>query len=553
MATPSEKRGGSGPAYTRLFELGRGGMARVHLAESHVSGLRKLVVLKELNPEFIANPEVRAAFRREAELSAQMNHPNVVQVIAVNEHMGVPAIVMEYLDGIPLSTLLHEAARFFPLRLRLFVLTQVLAGLHHFHELKDFDGAPLHAVHRDVSPQNVMVLYDGPVKVLDFGIAKVGATGEHATHAGTVKGKIHYMPPEQLLDGCNVDRRADVFAVGVMLWEAVADRRMWQGKTESELLRSLASGSLPDLGCTDPDVPGPVLDIVARATNIDRDKRFETALQMQRAIEQVLAERGWIVQQRDLAEFMVEHFGERRHQRELKIMTARSALRDPGARENLTLRTRVLPISEPPRESVKPTARISDLAVSHTLWKHRRSWGWVLGAAACVVFAGTWTLRREPLRPKSVANRPAASTVTLEVEAHPAGAEIHLNGKVLARDRFVGDLPRDDARVLLEVMAPGYASKRREISLRKDLSLQIVLEQEPSAEAPPPPVSNASPSPPTTGATLPRRPLDPASQATSTRKVTHKGVGTNAQRSRQCNPPYTLGLDGVKTYKPECF
>ncbi|MET0791456.1 MAG: serine/threonine-protein kinase, partial [Polyangiaceae bacterium] len=175
-------------AYRQLFELGRGGMARVYLAESLASGLRKPVVLKVLNPLLSADTEVRAAFRREAELSAQMNHPNVVQVMEVVETPESAVIVMEHLEGKALSALLKEAGKHLSLALHMHILTQVLAGLHHFHELRDLEGTPLHPVHRDVSPQNVMVLHDGPVKVLDFGIAKINAPSAQGTRTGIIKG-----------------------------------------------------------------------------------------------------------------------------------------------------------------------------------------------------------------------------------------------------------------------------------------------------------------------------------------------------------------------------
>lgn len=547
-----DESGGLEQAYTRLFELGRGGMARVYLAESHAFGLRKLVVLKILNPEFNADLEVRASFRREAELSAQMNHPNVVQVMAVDEYAGMPAIVMEYLDGLPLSSLLRNAGKDFPLRLRMYILSQVLAGLHHFHELRDLDGAPLCPVHRDVSPQNIMILHDGPVKVLDFGIAKISATDKHATRTGTVKGKIHYMPPEQLLDGAHVDRRADIFAVGVMLWEAVADRRMWQGKTEVELLRSLATGSLPNLRDAAPDVPEPVLSIVKRATELERCKRFESALEMQVAIDRASTQEGWIVQPRELAEYMARHFGEQRQEQDLRIKSALRAQRYAEARADQTPRTRVVPKTPPPLEPEKPPVRSSDLAVARTLWRGRRGWGWALALAACAALAGAWTIRQQRIALTRAGEQAPTNTAMLEIEAHPAGAEIYLGGKFLAKDHFLGEQPLSDAKMVLEVSAPGHVSQRREISLRKDLALQIVLEPDPGETNQPgaPAAASARPSMADTSA---RRHTASVSQVRSAPKSTHKVVVSGADRARRCKPPYTLGADGVKTYKPECF
>src|SRR6478609_5515740 len=264
-------------AYRQLFELGRGGMAKVYLAESLVSGIRKLVVLKVLNPELSANSEMRALFRREAELAAQMNHPNVVQVMEVVEDHESPFIVMEYLDGAPLSTIIRRAGKQLPLALYLQIFCQVLRGLHHFHELRDLDGSPLNGVHRDVSPQNIMILHDGPVKVLDFGIAKISAADVQATRSGIIKGRIQYMPPEQILGASSIDRRADLFAVGVMLWEAVARRRMWHGKSEVELFRALATGVLPSLREFAPGAPRSIANVVQHATSIDPENRFADA------------------------------------------------------------------------------------------------------------------------------------------------------------------------------------------------------------------------------------------------------------------------------------
>ncbi|HVZ32654.1 MAG TPA: serine/threonine-protein kinase, partial [Polyangiaceae bacterium] len=199
FASTSRPQALTSARYRPLLELGRGGMSRVYVAESLRSEVQKLVVLKVLNPEFAVDPEMRAAFRREAELSACLNHPNIVQVFEVSEQAGRPVIVMQYLDGVPLSEVLHRSARELPLVLHLQVLAHLLSGLHYFHELRDGDDVALTCVHRAVAPQNVLVLHEGGVKVLDFGIAKIHTLTQPQTRVGIVKGKIRYMPAEQLL------------------------------------------------------------------------------------------------------------------------------------------------------------------------------------------------------------------------------------------------------------------------------------------------------------------------------------------------------------------
>src|SRR6188768_106715 len=329
-------------AYRQLFELGRGGMARVYLAESLASGIRKLVVLKVLNPELGLNSEMRALFRREAELAAQMNHPNVVQVMEVVEHRESPFIVMEYLDGASLSTIIKRAGGQLPLSLHLQILCQVLLGLHHFHELRDLDGSPLNGVHRDVSPQNIMILHDGPVKVLDFGIAKISAADVQATRSGIIKGRIQYMPPEQIVGASGIDRRADLFAVGVILWESVAGRRMWEGKSEVELFRGLATGVLPNLREFAPDAPESIVRLVQRAIDVDPEKRFANALEMLAAIEDASSKEGLLTRPHELAAFMAKHFGDARREEQTQIRAALRAEPDSGAIENTGSRQRVI-------------------------------------------------------------------------------------------------------------------------------------------------------------------------------------------------------------------
>ncbi len=545
-----DESAGTGPSYRRLFELGCGGMARVYLAESLAFGLRKLVVLKVLNPEFCGDPAMHAAFQREAQLSAQMNHPNVVQVMAVIEQAGAPAIVMEYLDGTPLSSVLRHAAKQLPLRLQMHILSQALGGLHHFHELKDLDGTPLNAVHRDVSPQNVMILHDGPVKVLDFGIAKVSAPDDHATRAGTIKGKLQYMAPEQLLGGTDLDRRSDIFSAGVMLWEAAAGRRMWEGKTEIQVVRSLATGKVPDLAEVAPATPLSVQEIVRRAIDVDRHSRFATAEEMQVAIDEVLAREGWSVQPRELAEFMAEHFGESRRDQQERVKTVLRAMRSSERVHDPTSGTHLV---RWPAERSSPehsTPRVSGVAA--IIAPRRASkpwWSWALAAVVCLgllIAWGMWQRLQSAARPPATAG--ARNTVAFVVDALPPDADILLDGKRLASGHYVGEVPRSDAKAVLEVRSPGYLSVRREVTFAKDVATRIVLLRDaPAPRVPGSAASSASPAS-STSSSPPRvsePPLVPA-------KTKSQAVRRSAP-SRHCDPPYTFGADGVKTYKAECF
>jgi serine/threonine-protein kinase len=210
-----------GGKYRPIATLGQGGMARVLLTVAQSGpGVHKLLVVKELKPDLVKDAEFVTMFVDEARLAARLNHPNVLTTYEIGESGGAPFLVMEYLEGQPLHAVLPRVGRTaMPLTAHLAILQKALAGLHYAHELRDFDGSPMNVVHRDVSPQNVFVCYDGQVKLLDFGIAK--ASGSVArTETGVFKGKLGYIAPEQITSP-TVDRRADVFSVGVMLWEAL--------------------------------------------------------------------------------------------------------------------------------------------------------------------------------------------------------------------------------------------------------------------------------------------------------------------------------------------
>ena len=527
-------------AYRQLFELGRGGMAKVYLAESLTSGIRKLVVLKVLNPELSSNSEMRALFRREAELAAQMNHPNVVQVMEVVEDRESPFIVMEFLDGASLATLIRCAGKQLSLALRLQIVCQVLAGLHHFHELRDLDGSPLNGVHRDVSPQNIMILHDGPVKVLDFGIAKISAADVQATRSGIIKGRIQYMPPEQIVGASGIDRRADLFAVGVILWESVAGRRMWEGKSEVELFRGLATGVLPNLREFAPDAPESIVRLVQRAIDVDPEKRFANALEMLSAIEDASAKEGLLTRPHELALFMAQHFGDARREEQTQIRAALRAEPDSGAIENTGSRQRVIAgnlAGDFARVSDEPV-ELLDVQSSRTVRVRPRGVAVVAAALAALLLVGTWAVVRTPSSARSVAASLAPKTVQLEVQALPAGAEILLDGELLASDHFAGPRPTNERKVWLEVRAPGRLTERKEIALTRDMTLQIVLAPDPALAAAPAPAAAESSS------STPNSRARPASASRPSK---------SANRWAQCNPPYVFAKDGVKTYKPECF
>ena len=274
-----------GARYRTLMELGRGGMGAVHLAMTRgPQGFVKLVVLKTLLPELIRSEAARRMFLEEARVSARIAHPNVVQVYEVFDYDGVPTMVMEYLEGRALSIVIGDEPSRLPLRMYVYVIGHVLAGLHAAHELRDYDGTPVGLIHRDVSPHNVFLQFDGRVKVLDFGIAKA-ARSEVTTQTGELKGKLRYMAPEQLRGDRDIDRRADVFSVGVMLWEALAGRRMWADLTDADVMLRLLNGQIPPLPI-EPRIPPGLAQACLKALDPSAAGRYATAGEFARDIEQ---------------------------------------------------------------------------------------------------------------------------------------------------------------------------------------------------------------------------------------------------------------------------
>jgi serine/threonine-protein kinase len=260
-------------------------MARVYLAISQKQlGFTKLVVLKVLRDELDADGEFLAMFIQEARLAARLNHPNVVQTYEAGEDGGAHYIAMEYLEGQPLSAVLAQIGREkLALDVHLRILCDALEGLHYAHELADYDGTALGIVHRDVSPQNVFVTYTGQSKILDFGIAKT--TGSTRTINGILKGKAGYMAPEQATSA-PTDRRTDLFAVGVMLWEALAARRFVQrGEEDIVALTRRIAGKEPRIREVAPDAPPDLADICDKAMATDPSSRYASAAEMRDAIE----------------------------------------------------------------------------------------------------------------------------------------------------------------------------------------------------------------------------------------------------------------------------
>jgi serine/threonine protein kinase len=312
--------------YEVLARLATGGAASIFLArQPGAAGFTKLVALKTLLAERSQDEDFVAMFLDEARLAARLNHPNCVQIYDLGRVRGVYYISMEYIFGETLWNLLTTVTKLktpLPPAHVAAIIASVCDGLHHAHELKDAQGRPYHLVHRDVSPQNVMITFEGQTKVVDFGIAKA-ETGRAPTIAGIVKGKFSYMSPEQIT-GSAVDRRSDIFSLGIVMFECLASRRLYRGDTPEEIAKLILEHRAPRLRDVVPDIPLPLDEICATALSRHPSKRFQSAQQMADALRVYLDEVRHNQGASHLARLMVERFGgmieERRQVYEASLM-----------------------------------------------------------------------------------------------------------------------------------------------------------------------------------------------------------------------------------------
>ena len=282
------------------------------------AGFSKLMVIKMLRPALAEDEQFLAMFLEEARLAARLNHPNIVQTVEVGNEGRRFFLAMEYLEGQSLQRLRQRVAKEhpFPLGPHLRIIVEALNGLHYAHELVDIDGHALGIVHRDATPHNVFVTYDGQVKVVDFGIAKA-MDSSLETRTGELKGKVAYMPPEQA-SAQRVDRRADVFALGVMVWEAAVGRRLWKGLNEVAIMHELLTGRIPSPREVDPRVPAELDAICRRALSPSADDRYATAADFAADLERFLANIGDRTTSRDIAALTANAFAaDRRELREI--------------------------------------------------------------------------------------------------------------------------------------------------------------------------------------------------------------------------------------------
>jgi tRNA A-37 threonylcarbamoyl transferase component Bud32 len=314
--------------YELLCPVASGGMAQVWLAR--LRGKRdfeKLYAIKTIKTELGDDERFQEMFLDEARIASGIEHPNVAHILDLGEQDGILYIVMEWVDGEALAKITRQARKVaspLPLGVSLRIMADACAGLHAAHELKDRKGIPLGVIHRDVSPQNILVATNGAVKVIDFGVAKARNRRAGETGEGIVKGKIRFMAPEQVRAQA-LDRRVDVWAVGVCLHELATGKLPFDSESDVDVVRRLISDEPPP---PFDGIPAPVAEILRHSLVRDPDERFATASAMRRAIENAMAELKMRATSEDVADFVrtnLPEFAEKRHAVMAKAMAAADA------------------------------------------------------------------------------------------------------------------------------------------------------------------------------------------------------------------------------------
>jgi serine/threonine-protein kinase len=349
-AAIGDSRDRVGP-YLLIKAIGAGGSARIDLARiDRAYGFQRHVVLKRPLEHLRDDPKAATSLQREARIGGRLRHPNLVSVLDAGVHETYDYLVLEYIHGASLRTLMQADAggqvREMPLAVALAVVTDTARGLHHAHELADLDGAPLGLVHRDVSPGNVLLGLDGTVKLADFGIAKETRV---TTLSGSMHGTVTYMAPEQCR-GHAFDRRADVFSLGVILYELVTGTRLFWADNDVASLHRVLSGTVPKPRKVKPTITAGLEDILLTALAPDPDRRYATARDLGDALERYAAEAAEVLTARSIARWACEVLGPR------EVPWIRAAtIPDPVARGEGSLVDLIAAIAdEPPAQTFGP-------------------------------------------------------------------------------------------------------------------------------------------------------------------------------------------------------
>lgn len=507
--------------YRLLVRLGAGGMGEVWAARDLSAPGRRYVALKLTKHEGV---EAAKMLWDEARIASLIRHPNVCPVHEFGQAEETQYLVMDWIDGVNLHDLLQKIpGHRLSLPIAAWVIAQVAAGLHAAHELVDREGKSLGVVHRDVSPQNVLISSRGSVFVTDFGVAKAAGQAHTPTETGEVKGKVAYMAPEQVKSKA-VDRRADVFSLGCLLYSATTGQRPFQGDDALATLYQILEKTVEPPSVLEPAYPATLERILLKALSKEPEERFGSAEELRVALEGWLADEDARVTEQDVAALLREHLGETIRERRALIAErdreaevaahgdeseARSLSgRRFRARESSSVATAVV-TREAPRE--EPWTVLERRGGAAALWG-------ALGLSAAVALVGVlawrfsaheesrvrvWPVSSSEPTSNGVAPRPTShptsvddaqpDSVRVRITVKPPSSELVLDGKVVGVGSYEGFVLTASTPRELEVRAPGHRSVRRHLTFDRNqevhLELLPVASEAAEAHRPPAPTS----------------------------------------------------------------
>ncbi|NUO52206.1 MAG: serine/threonine protein kinase [Polyangiaceae bacterium] len=493
--------------YEVIGLLATGGMAEVYLGRlMGPSGFERVVVLKRILPHLARETAFVDMFLDEARIVAKINHPNVVQVNELGRDADELFLAMEFIEGESLGGFMRRhwvGHRAIGLELAAFVVSEMCAGLHAAHELKDEEGRLQEIVHRDVSPQNVMITYSGKVKVLDFGIAKA-VDRSTRTRTGQLKGKVEYMSPEQC-KALPLDRRSDVFALGVLLYELTMGKRLFRRGGELASLKAVTEEPIPTPRSIDPSYPEALEAICMRALARDLDERYASADEMRRAIVGFLRTTPNMgFHEEVLGERMRELFADRLEVKNAmlrKVRAGTSSLQIPAPEVDLSVEHPMVPTVVPtvvyPPSSNGTSVALAAGSMAPPPIEKRGPWRAVAvlaGAMALTVggyaaFAAyrddgaSKTAATSALAATVVSSGPAsaepsdkaAAKVVIEIATTPPGARLTVGGQDLGETPKKLELDRGTEPVAVELTLDGYETKTETVTPNVDQRLSLSL------------------------------------------------------------------------------
>jgi serine/threonine protein kinase len=479
LLPPPQRRFGR---YELLCRFASGGMANLYLARfCGPGGFNKLVAIKRIHEHLTDDEDFVGMFVDEARLAARIEHPNVVQVIELGAVDTSYFIAMEYVPGESLVALLRRAAP--PLEVSARIISQAALGLHAAHELRDAHGEPLQVVHRDVSPGNILVSYQGVVKVTDFGVARA-SSNIHTTAAGTVKGKFAYMSPEQARSG-SIDRRADIFALGIVLYEITTRRRLFKSDSDMVTMAKVLNETIAPPSEIVDDYPQKLEEVVMGALQRDPQRRYQTAQAFHEALESFIAASGAPVLQSTIGELMQRNFADRIAEKEQFLRLSEDEL--AGEVADLTA-----------SEGSSATSFQLEGTVSFARWLRRRRRvvkALAVSAAASVallvlgyVLVRAGSERRVQPQDQRVAASASLPTparraapvrptgVRILVKVLPHDARVVFDGQVVSNPHRA-QLKRGEGQVHVVASAPGYQTRRFDVPLTESSRWVIALDR----------------------------------------------------------------------------